>query len=821
MRNRMIKILALLLCTAMLLSLGACNEAPDPSSSTGSISTTTNSASATNPPGTTAGGEEVIDPVQLRVDRDLESYISPGNVIDEESLPSAEGRVEQTKDGYVLKGESFRLVLESGTEGYGVKVVDLAGNVCSVQQMPVVLYIRGAGEHASGYSAVTVEAYGLKGSKTVITEKGSELLVEDRYYLAQKAEDSFNVRRAVKVITANSGDKGFESVYRMEVPTGAVEDYSWFVPNNVFDEFPTRGYSYADSVIYRETLLGLPYAMFRSKASGLTFSLGRYQPEVTNVNNSYASVSLVNDGGSAHIEIAYPSRDAARKYFSLKQDAQIVYDLTLHAENTDSYSEASVNVYNVHFTLQDQRIVATDIDQVYNAVCEDFKTFMLSNTASGVISYGLPWRVTIENGKIGPKSYQAGFVGQQIPAAYHMLYYGIMNDDAKSFTNGMNVLDFWIDTGMMTGAGIPKIWYDGNYNYFWKYPTFTRMAVDAMEGLLDAYRLVTAHGVDRQSWYDAITAYADFLVREQNSDGSWFRCYNWDGKMFVNGDNGISEPGGNICQSSSKANSTMPVRFLGKMYELTGNEDYKAAAVRGGEYVYQELYPKGYYNGGTCDNPNAKDKEAGVYAMYCYDTMYMLTGDSKWIDCLKQATAFTMSTVIAYSFDVSENSSDLKAAYALKHGYTDGLSFITCNGTGVDNYIAYIYYELFRIYIITGEDVYLKQAEFIQQNTKSTMDWDGALDYPYKSLVAEASTIYSFGFRSAVDDDGVEGVWLPWASVANAEPIAKMYENFGQADVMEVVKGTSLERLREILEHIGVGGHEHTKYLTTAVSKYL
>ena len=561
--------------------------------------------------------------------------------------------------------------------------------------------------------------------------------------------------------------------------------------------------------------------MFRNKASGLTFSLGRYQPEVTLTENSYASVSLLNEEGETpNIEIAYPSRDTARRYFDVQEDNQIVYDLTLRAAKTSSYAAATSSAYNAHFEVQNQRIVDTGIDAVYEAVCADFKTFLLSTKANGVTSYGLPWRVTIETGKIGPKSYQAGFVGQQIPAAYHMLYYGVLKDDAQSFKNGMNVLDFWVNAGMMTEAGVPKIWYGGDTNYFWKYPTFLRMAVDAMEGLLDAYRLVSAHGVVRQSWYDAILSFANFLVEKQNTDGSWWRCYNWDGGMFKDGDNGIGEPGGNICQSSSKANTTMPVRFLGKIYELTGEAKYKTAAVKGGEYVYKELYPLGYYNGGTCDNPNAQDKEAGVFAMYCYDTMYMLTKEEKWIDCLKQATAFTMSSVVAYSFDISQRSSSLKAALALKHGYTDGLSFITCGGTGVDNYIAYIYYELFRIYIITGEREYLRQAEFIQQNTKSTMDWDGALGYPYKSLVAEATTIYTFGFNSAVDDEGVMGVWLPWASVANAEPIAKMYDNFGEADVAEFWE-TSIESLRSQLEKIGVGGKAHRKYVTTAAREYL
>lgn len=767
----------------------------------------------------TGGVETVTEPE--REDRDLESYILPDNTVDEDSLPSAEeGSVEIYAGGYRLQGEEFSLTLEEGGNGYSLSVVSRSGEIASAAAQPISLYIRGEGTVSSCYTEVSTERYGLKAVASVSTQNGSVFTVEDRYYFPEEdGGDAFNVRRSIYVEQAG-GDRGFESIFRMSVPSGDVAEYNWFMPNNVFGEFPSNGGSYAESEILRETMLGLPYAMFRSESTGIAFSLARYQPAVTATDNSFASVAILNETGeSPCIEIAYPSRDTARRYFDVEEGTRIVFDLTLRAENTESYSFATVSVYNAHFALQNQRIVNTDIDEVYAVINEDFKTFLLSTTSGGDTSYGLPWRVTIENGKIGPKSYQAGFVGQQIPAAYHMLYYGIMNDDSESFRNGMNVLDFWVDAGMMTNAGVPRIWYNGDNNTFNYYPTFLRMAVDAMEGLLDGYRLLSAHGLEKDSWYDAIVAFADFLVREQNTDGSWYRCYNWDGKMFVDGDNGIPEPSGDICQSSSKANTTMPVRFLGKMYELTGNESYRTAALAAGDYVYENLYSLGYYQGGTCDNPNAQDKEAGVFAMYCYDALYMLSKDAKWIECLKQATAFTMSSVIAYSFDIMESSSDLKAAYPLKHGYTDGLSFITCGGTGVDNYIAYIYYELFRIYIITGEEDYLRQAEFIQQNTKSTMDWDGALGYPYRSLVAEATTITSFGFNSATDDDGIMGVWLPWASVANAEPIAKMYDGFGSADVSDF-EDTPLEELRAVLEEIGVGGNAHRQYVTSVVRAY-
>ena len=78
------------------------------------------------------------------------------------------------------------------------------------------------------------------------------------------------------------------------------------------------------------------------------------------------------------------------------------------------------------------------------------------------------------------------------------------------------------------------------------------------------------------------------------------------------------------------------------------------------------------------------------------------------------------------------------------------------------------------------------------------MNWDGELGYKYKSLVAEASEVSSFNYGSASN-----GAWVTWSSVANAEPIAKMYNNFGYADVA-YYRNVSIEELREQIEKIKV-----------------
>ncbi len=756
---------------------------------------------------TEPGGE---DAYAYRVDRDFTAPPRPDNTIDEAALPAA--NEEDLGNNSMTAGNVTLSFVQKGG-GYGLSVTDSSGREMFAESAPAKLYIKGGEGLLEGqYTDLVRKDYGYLASVVLTTEAGSALLVEDRYYFPPEGENAINVAKQVTVQQAESADTGFESIYSLSSSESASGDYDWFVPNNIFSEadYGTK--------VYRETYLGVPMIMMRNRETGDTLSLARYQPVIHYENNEYASLTLTNAEGSGSISVEYPTRDTARRYHSMKAGVSHAMTLCFRAETTPSHSEAIIASYNAHFNLQNQRIVNTDIDEVYRVVCEDYKTFLQKTeqtnpeTGKKYDSYGLPWRITIEDGEIGPLTYQAGFIGQQIPSAYNMMLYGIMNDDYESLQNGVNVVDFWVNGAeFMSAAGVPYIWYDTWADGFRSYPCFLRMAVDALEGLLDAYRLAEAHGIERYEWYQAIELFANFLVNNQNADGSWYRCYNYDGGPFVNWDNGIEEPSGNICQSFSKLNTNLPVRFLVKMYEYTGAEKYKDAALAAGEFVYREIYPSGVYTGGTCDNPNRVDKESGVYAMYCFDALYLLTGEARWLECLRHATAFTMSTVQIYSYPVKD--SPLKAAYPCEYGYNDGMSFICTNSTGADNYIAYIYYELFRIYILTGDRDYLKQAEFVQQNTKSIMNWDGTLGYKYKSLVAEATTTTGFTFSSASD-----GAWVTWSSVANIEPIAKMYVTFGKADVMEFSE-VPIEELRARLEAYGVGGHAHKVFENTVAEK--
>ena len=77
------------------------------------------------------------------------------------------------------------------------------------------------------------------------------------------------------------------------------------------------------------------------------------------------------------------------------------------------------------------------------------------------------------------------------------------------------------------------------------------MAIDTMEGYLDAYRLAVVHGISRRM-VEAITMFADFLVRAQNPTEAGTAATTGAGADSETRQFGIRETGREHHQSESK-----------------------------------------------------------------------------------------------------------------------------------------------------------------------------------------------------------------------------------------------------------------------------
>ena len=122
---------------------------------------------------------------------------------------------------------------------------------------------------------------------------------------------------------------------------------------------------------------------------------------------------------------------------------------------------------------------------------------------------------------------------------------------------------------------------------------------------------------------------------------------------------------------------------------------------------------------------------------------------------------------------------------------------IATGHSSADNYAAYIYYELFNLYVLSEDSFFYNASYFIQNNTKLSNDYDGRMNFKYKALMPEATTIADFDFKSV-------GTWLPWSSIANVEPITNMEKTYGTKDVSKTKD--DIKTLQTKLENYGIGG---------------
>jgi len=224
----------------------------------------------------------------------------------------------------------------------------------------------------------------------------------------------------------------------------------------------------------------------------------------------------------------------------------------------------------------------------------------------------------------------------------------------------------------------------------------------------------------------------------------------------------------------SKSNTPSVIRFLIEMYRLTGSEEYRTAAVRAGEWSYDNAYLRLEYRGGTCDNLDIQDKEAGIYALWGFIVLYELTGEKKWLEAAKGAADYTETWTYAWSFPVHVPFPD----HVFNRYSISGQSVITVQG-GADVYMAVCPHTYLKMYFLTGDAHYLDFARFLNRNTRQATDVDGSA-YGMRALGHESGGFHEQTFRSNYH-------WLPWCTFVAVDSLSRMKDEYGSFEVEDIV----------------------------------
>ena len=642
------------------------------------------------------------------------------------------------------------------------------------------------------------------------TPNGSKLSFEDIY-----ATDSEGIviSRKVTVIEKSDDDLGFASKISFVLPDAeSIKDYDCFAPatwykDNEFARQYVIGYDADCEYNWRkETGMPLPLFAAQSKSSGETIMFSRNKSDVTlpsrktckfsqMIDREYTVGSMglskpenetisylyygfpvrkkteaVRDGIT--IDYVYPGSDGQVGFQQMEFNIDYMmktktFNRVLHPIEKDFSSSFEVRLNLGHFDdfypmmrwawrsvyarLRDELF---DVDQKLQ-YRNNINAMKLLARDYGDGAWGVPFSSFLPDFDVDSISMQFGFVGQQPGIGYQLMDYGLREGDTEAFEKGQNMILFWVKNGANPN-GSPNGCYSPINKAFEPYPIWLRMSADGLENILDAYVLTKKKTEEHPDWLEFCENAAKFFLNVQNEDGSFYRAYNLDGTMRMD----------------SKANTISIVRFFIQLFLVTGKEEYKNAAIKAGEWSYDNVYKNMEYRGSTCDNTDITDNESGIYAMFGFLALYDLTGEDKWLEALIGASDYTETWTYSWTFPVYSD----RPNCPLSKRSISGQSPVTIGMGGGDMYMAACAFLYYRLYIITGDEHYRDYAEFIHNNSRNANDVYGDFGYAIQGLSWEGG-----GFA----DQQLNTLhhWLPWVTYVELDPTSRLYNAFGAYDI--------------------------------------
>ena len=738
----------------------------------------------------------------------------------------------------------FRLEFYSNKDNTkGVRIVEVdSKSVMFKNDKPCDVFIKTEGkstsikadEYTVGYKVITKTNYGFVAEGKILLDEDwdseSTCWVVDAYSSSDEA--AFDVRRTIYLKTCkmseDTGAYGMRSRFVMYAQSGSSTvgqggDYDMFVPSQLYRDdagnspngfLSGLGSTTTDGTVL-ETWAGLPMSMLREVDTGFGMAIVHKDIDISCPETGLTSVNKISDEynfgsvgfaikGGAGVEFCYPSIAAPKSgssmssgsgttcyWHELYKGKKETYNVSLIPSSTpdmeDGYNKAMVHSYTAAMRVREPYIADQSVLTIGEVYANNVQFLSAKKRA-----YGTGFNYTLLTGNIkNAGNIEFGFIGMGPQLGNQLLDFGINKGNSTYRSQGEDIVNNWVNGGY---DKLPHADRNCDSGSAGSYPSFIRIVADGMDGVLDAYLEEKKAGVNKSNWYNFCTGVANNLVSIQNSDGSFYRCYETNGNKCTRTSGSPDQYKG-----SSLYNTPTIVRFLVRMYELTGTLSYKDAALKAARWSYNNLYLGLHkFVGGACDNPDVVDKESTLYGLYCFNSVYMIETNEEWkqkfLDAAEYAACSFMSWTLTTEFAcVISSTPELNC---MKEGNTSGFSFIATGNAACDNYSAFGHYEMFRIYIMTGNEAYLTSALLIQQNTKLSTNYDNRMNWGgWKSLGPEATTISEFEFSTVDSQSG--GAWLPWNGAACTDPISRTRHAYGSDDLYDVIENNSFEELQE------------------------
>ncbi|WIB66731.1 hypothetical protein DEI93_12260 [Curtobacterium sp. MCBD17_035] len=644
-------------------------------------------------------------------------------------------------------------------------------------------------EHRAPYESLTVTADGLVGTARIDVGGGTVLQVEDRW---DTDGDDVRMARRVTVRGGQGPARGYGTAVVVEVDAAAPwERVEPFCPGVAYGNAPQVAplaiagvharRAGVTTAIVREDRAAAPLFGIRLEDGGWA-AIAHRDPRgdtiaadgmvedggetIVDPRLAFASIGARSTGDRVELGVWFPGTEGPvtyssgglpllqldawrRRFHPLDDGATQEYAVAVRTGGSTDFPDVVRQTWRWVWDRFAPAVRSADIADVVRSAA--------AVLADQVVAVGGRTGVPLEADAVVPQRTDEataavmGFVGANTDAAVVLLREADSTDDGavaeRYRASGLAIIDSFVTLALDPPAGEGFDTVTGattTYRTFRDQPAvYARAVAEGALAVLDALALERRHGEEHPSWAAWVTTAASWLLRNQALDGSLPRAW-------VAGT-------GEVLDDSPSGTATV-VPFL----VAVGSEEALAGAVRAAEFVWREYGRRGWYAGGTLDNPDVVDKEAAVLAAEGFLDLYDATGGAEWLD--RAASAASVAETWIYVWDVPMPEDADPGLLHWKHGVsTIGHQLIASGVSMTDGFLAVNASVFARLFALTHDDHWLDVARVVTHGTTTMF---ATVEHAFDLRgVGWQQEHWSFAPRRGF---GLNRRWLPWVPVAHA-----------------------------------------------------